>query len=412
MIDAAQPHSLSPHWGRAFFIGLILTLMPTTLACTGLVSPIWSVSEQSASVLRLPTFTRTPLPTFTPTFEATLLTIAKREESASPRESIPTAAQPLTNNGPDSALEVDPTLASPLPEKTVTISKEGSMPPETLTIENSVSASQEAASPSPPTPTSPITTVSVQDDTDLATFTALSPAAAPSPTVLSPATVTATRLPIGPPTATPTATPTPTDMPPPSPTVTPLPEGWVFTNVRNFPDPNGDNLLVYGDVINNTGTSQDLRFITGTFYNEQGQVATDGNTLDYWPVETIPAGSKVPFELTVFELQSATDVDLRVEAVPSNEAPSQDFEFSDVNQTSEDGENCVSGKVRNPGEELRFYLSIVAILYDGQDKVINFRDHYHHSPENLIGDQTLDFKICIDPLGQEVARFDVRAWGL
>ncbi len=413
MIDVRERHSVSPHRGRGLFIRLIFVLMPVMLACTGLVPSIRPASERQAAVSRLPTFTRTPLPTFTPTPLATLLAMARVEEAASPGEAVPAAAQPLTNDAPDSAGESGTMPISPLSENSVATSREGDASTEVSAIENPVSASQETASPSLPTPTSPGATFPAQTGADVATPTAPSPTtAAPSPATLPSATATTAPLPTDPPTATPTDAPVPTDTPTPPPTATPLPQGWVFTNARISPDPDENNLLLYGDVINNTGTSQDLWFITGAFYDAQGQVIADENTLDYWPIETVPPGGQIPFELTVFGIQSAADFDLRVEAESSDDIPSQDFEFSDLSQVNEDDETCVSGKVRNLGEELQFYLSVVVVLYDGQDKVINFSDHYNHTPQNLVGDQTMDFKVCVDPLSQDVARYDVRAWGL
>jgi len=47
-------------------------------------------------------------------------------------------------------------------------------------------------------------------------------------------------------------------------------------------------------------------------------------------------------------------------------------------------------------------------LYDGQGNVVNFGDY----GEFGVDDDEVDFEICINPPNQEVARYELRAWGL
>jgi hypothetical protein len=56
-------------------------------------------------------------------------------------------------------------------------------------------------------------------------------------------------------------------------------------------------------------------------------------------------------------------------------------------------------------------LVIAAVLYNAQDKVINFGSYENYSSEAMAGNATQDFEVCADPLDQEVARYEVRAWG-
>ena len=46
-------------------------------------------------------------------------------------------------------------------------------------------------------------------------------------------------------------------------------------------------------------------------------------------------------------------------------------------QTSanEEGIYCVGGTLRNPGGELQVYLVVVVVLYDNQDRIVNFGDY-------------------------------------
>jgi hypothetical protein len=71
----------------------------------------------------------------------------------------------------------------------------------------------------------------------------------------------------------------------------------------------------------------------------------------------------------------------------------------------------VEGKVRNPGDALKSYLGLIAILYDSQGNVINFGDVVYGPPFFVVGDRTLNFKTCVAPPNQNVARYELRAWG-
>jgi hypothetical protein len=324
-----------------------LILALTTLACAFL--------ESAVPIAPTAIVTRTPLPTFTLTAPGTSLAMA---------------------------MPGQPTVASPTPAPSPT------SPPGT---EAAVPASPAPA----PTPISAPTVASTAGETPGQT-----PAAIPAPI----------------PTDTPAASPTPpipTATPAIAPMATPISEasGWSFSGVRVHTDQDENNLRVYGNFINATGTSQELLFITGTFYDAQGQVIADEeSTYDYWSVPVIPPGGRMPFELTVEGIQSAANFDLRVEAEPSNENPRQDFEFSDLYEDAAEGLYCVGGTLRNPGDRLQDYLLIVAILYDSQDRVINFNDRYA-DPEYAAGDDPQDFEVCVDTLSQEVTRYELQAWG-
>ena len=111
--------------------------------------------------------------------------------------------------------------------------------------------------------------------------------------------------------------------------------------------------MLYGDLINNTGTAQDLTLMNGTFYDDQGQVMPDRPKFVSWPIETVAQGGRVPFELTVDGIYTAVNFKLDVEAEPSSQSPHQNIEFLDSNQRDEEGAYCVEGKLRSPGNSLR-----------------------------------------------------------
>ncbi len=325
----------------------VTTLALATLACAFLESAV-PIAPTSIA-------TRTPLPTFTPTAPGTSLAMAMPEQP--PAASPPLAPTPTSPPAPEAAVPASPTLAPPPTSAPAVASAPSETPSQTpATIPAPLPADTSAASLTPPIPTS-------------------------TPAIAS--------------------------------TVTPIPQtsGWSFSSVRVYADQEDDSLQLYGNFINNTGTSQELFFITGTFYDAQGQVIADEeSTYDYWSVPVIPPGGRAPFELTVEGIQSAANFDLRVEAEPSNENPRQDFEFSDLYEDPGGGFYCVGGTIRNPGDRLQDYLLIVVVLYDNQERVIYFSDYYA-DPEYATGDEPQDFEVCVDTLNQEVARHELQAWG-
>jgi hypothetical protein len=186
---------------------------------------------------------------------------------------------------------------------------------------------------------------------------------------------------------------------------------WSFLGVKSAYNPDWESLFIRGEVINGTGASQRLTNITGAFYDAAGQVIAGGDDTDsYWPIYLVPAGGRVPFEMTLYDSREVADFDLQVITQATDQAVRQDFEFLELETSSDGSDYCVVGKLRNPGGRLEGYLVIAAVLYDDQDDVINF-DSGTWYPQQVVGDETLDFEVCVDWLGQQVTRYEVRAWG-
>lgn len=216
-----------------------------------------------------------------------------------------------------------------------------------------------------------------------------------------------TETPLPAPTDTPVPTSTPTVAPP---TATPIPVGWAFNGVWSFYDPAEEGLLLLGELVNNTGVTQGVTAISGVFYDAQGQIIADGSSADFYvPLEVIPAGNPVPFELIVPGLQDAANFDLQVDAQPSNAAPRQDFQFSDVTTLAEDGYYCLTGQLLDPAGASDPVV-VVAVLYNGQDQMVNYGSTYDYQIDGLAAGAPRPFEICVDQLGQEVARHELRAW--
>jgi hypothetical protein len=189
---------------------------------------------------------------------------------------------------------------------------------------------------------------------------------------------------------------------------------WSFINISIIedPDPDTTQLLLFGEMVNNTGQAREISAVTGTFYDAGGaEIAGDADVLDFWPVVVVPAGERATFELEVADISSAASYTLTVDALPSAEPPRQNFDFADTAQSTESDAYCVSGKVSNPADVLQDYLIIVATLYDVDSKVVNYASDSQLNVSWLTGSRTLTFKLCAPPPNQNVARYELRAWG-
>jgi hypothetical protein len=187
-------------------------------------------------------------------------------------------------------------------------------------------------------------------------------------------------------------------------------------SVRLHPDPDAESLFAYGDAINNTGETQEIGRIVATFYDDQGQtIGFPNDTNDYVPIDIVPPGGRVPFELSTDEIGNAASYLIVVESDPNSETPRIDgFQFQVQSQFIDDFEDyCLTATVKNTGAELTEYLSIVAELYTGDDKLIGFSLPYEPSLEEIANGLEHQFDICIDPLGIDLtgARHELRAFG-
>jgi hypothetical protein len=199
----------------------------------------------------------------------------------------------------------------------------------------------------------------------------------------------------------------------PEPTLAPVGvPGWTFANVHSYPDPYGDGILVYGDIVNGTGSVQELVVVTGTFFDAQGQqIAGPDDMVDYWPFDIVPVNGQLPFELTVLDIQQAADFDLIVDSRPSDQTPHLNFDTAIIEQWSEDGLYCLIGELENRGNSLNEYAVILAVLFDDQNQMLGFGEYYEPEPAEGLADFPLEFDICVDVGDQNVARYELRAWG-
>jgi hypothetical protein len=224
---------------------------------------------------------------------------------------------------------------------------------------------------------------------------------------------------VAPPEAAPEAVPeaaNPVSIAPPPPsstTATSETPGWSFTRAQLYPDSTNNTIVLYTEMVNETGTAQQVIFASGNFFDAQGQVIADASTIDaYWPVEIVPAGGRMPLELTVNGFQEAASYTLNVQAEPTELTPRQDFEFLEVTASNNGEVYCVTGQLRNLGEPLQEYLILLISLYNTQGNMISFSHQFEPNFAAVQGDQTLPLEICIGASNlSEVVDHGLQAWG-
>ncbi|MCG3211488.1 MAG: hypothetical protein FOGNACKC_05134 [Anaerolineae bacterium] len=396
---------------------MLLGLVIFTIAC----GAGRSASDRIVMRTQLPALTRTPLPTLTPTLVAAAAEITPAGENGGPGTAAALPA-PLMQVGAQPAPDGVVAASAPLPEVIPAAVEQAANP----AITDSASASSPNADPAG----NLVPAGAVVRPQHVAAPTS-TPAAGPGlaavsgPQLISAVSNTAPVVagvvrPFVSPTPRPTKIPLPTRMATPAPAInlepTATPDfktsGWSFASTRISGRSDG-GLLLYGEVINDTGSTQELYYISGTFYNDGGQIiAGRSNTADFIPIDTLSPGERVPFELTVNNVDSAARFDLWARSGSGGNAPRRNnFEFLDVTEQHQNDTYCLSGSLANRGNDLDDYVDIVAILYDDRNNVIKFSESYQTEVEDLSGDETLAFEFCVDSLDDEVARYDLRAWG-
>jgi hypothetical protein len=269
---------------------------------------------------------------------------------------------------------------------------------------NVATVTPEAPTLTPPVSSTPLSAAPIA--TPSATATLVPTTASPTATGPTGATPTATL------TAAETPSPTSTEAASATPTATATTatasEPWSFVATRAFYSTEDESFRVFGEVINNTGSVQTVTDITGAFYNAQGQViANSDNIAAAWPQSLIGPGLRMPFDLFVTGIQSADRFELTVTATQSPLTLRGDLTAADVSQATEGANYCVRGNAQNPGAALQGPLTVVAVLFDAQEKVVNYAFR-PYAPAALPAGGSLAFKVCAGTPNDNVARWEVR----
>ncbi len=168
-----------------------------------------------------------------------------------------------------------------------------------------------------------------------------------------------------------------------------------------------------GELINSTGFPQTEVVMTGTFFNARNEIiGGEIDTLSYIPIETIPAGAYVPFELIVESPEAVYRFDLSAISEAGDNPPRNDFQFLEVTQWHDDSNlYCLGGQIKNPDSALEDELLILAVIYNDRRQVVSFGEYSVSNPETVIAAQTASFELCIDPQGQNIPYHNLSALG-
>ncbi len=268
---------------------------------------------------------------------------------------------------------------------------------------NELTATREATQPANATPTATVSNLPA------------SPTATSATSANPGATATVTGVP---PSATSGPTLTPTLA------VTHLPNGWALAGANNLPDPdeNRNVSLVFGELINNTGSPQVLEEITGTFTDTQNQVLTEPNVVvdGFWPadLEVLPPGGRTPFLIEVRGSRDVARFQLSAASTVTTTVVSQNFSFLNFSQGPRTLNGlphyCAQFTLRNPGPAFQNIIVVAVTFYNAQNRVVNFGDAFL-LPEDeglpITGDQTEDFEICVAAPNEGIVRSVPQAWG-
>jgi hypothetical protein len=208
-----------------------------------------------------------------------------------------------------------------------------------------------------------------------------SPTLAPSPT------------PPDTPTPEPTPTLVPTELPSPTPGEEPA---AVLQGVSDYAAADGSRTIV-GEVLNNSARNLHFVEVVASFYDAQGQLLA----IDSSPVEldTVQAGSRVPFRLAVQDLPSSfATYQLRANYVATDEAPLR-LDVVDQRSWRDDaGAYHVAGTVRNPNDFALTSAALVVTYFDAANQVLRV-ERAAYAGEPLQPGETWPFDLVLaDPL--------------
>ena len=224
-----------------------------------------------------------------------------------------------------------------------------------------------------------------------------------SPTITP--TPTATDTPT--PTSTFTATPTPTDTPTVTPTPTPeMPPGWSVLNDTSYTGAM-DHVFVFGEIYNNTGSTQEDILVIVAFFNDMNQQIDEKSTAPI--VQAVPQGSQVPFGLEAELRLPYASYQISVEGKPSGISPRQDLQT--LSHAGSAGATYrITGEIHNPGEALSTYAQVIATLYDSAGRVVNIG--YDFLPAGSLGPgQTAAFEVVVEQPHQGITSYKLTLFG-
>ncbi len=194
---------------------------------------------------------------------------------------------------------------------------------------------------------------------------------------------------------------------------TPTPEVVVTQSHTFVPYDGSQNLYVVGEVKNETTVSVEFVRITATLYDEAGEAVK--SDFSYAKVDQIYPGERSPFLIIFSKTPDWSSYELAVEwkatarQRPLLEVLSSELTFDDF------GAAHLEGKVKNPLDETRQFVEVIATLYDAQGEIIGVGSNYADPTTVKPGQVTLfDVRISFwkhKPDMSKVANYRIQAQG-
>jgi hypothetical protein len=177
----------------------------------------------------------------------------------------------------------------------------------------------------------------------------------------------------------PPAAAAPTLTPPPQPTpgpVVPPAESFTVRKTSDYMGASTGTLHVVGEVVNNDSSDAEYVEITGTFFDQAGNVLASDFT--YSCLDVIPAGGDSPFHMLVLDAPPGiVRYTLQVQGEAAGQPPPLGLDISGVTtDLTEWGTFHVLGLVTNNSQTTYQYVRICAALYDSAGNVIRSDSTY------------------------------------
>ena len=130
-----------------------------------------------------------------------------------------------------------------------------------------------------------------------------------------------------------------------------------------------DDLVVVGEVKNNSSSNVSLASIFGSFYDENDNIV-DVEWGFAW-ADVIPPGGVSPFDLQLYDTPDTVDHwTVWVEGTTTEDEPEGNLVLTDSDFTVSDGAVTFTGTIANQGTETMEYIEVAATIYNADGDVV------------------------------------------
>jgi len=227
-----------------------------------------------------------------------------------------------------------------------------------------------------------------------------------------------------------TATPTPTvtGSQPLTSTPTPTTSGraWHLEKVFTYHDVEHQEFYIWGEVVNDTNSHQQITTLTPVVYGRDGNPLTSAEVESPLGYDELRAAVRLPPTKSLafgFRVYLPTDVpfDQDYEILVETEPVEPGRDDLDITHDEHDGLDWpdyfyVEGNYENPGLDLNEYVALVVTIYVGGDQVVGLGWAYETDDLHLqTGEQDFAVEVemweIVGELGLDVYSYKVQAFG-